>query len=461
MSDTPDENAAANSQGDIQFVSPTPTSGADSTGTFPTVDPASTDVGLTIISSPSHAIEKAVERPEPPLREQARREQARPRRPRESYFTYTTNTLLTLITILAVFLGFQRFLPMIVREVSYSYHQGKQKAEYDLSSKFLAEQPFSQFSATFEAIAKKAGPAVVHINVESKSNNSPLAKTPSQYKNPSGQGSGVIIDTEGYVVTNFHVVSGAKEIETRLSDGRPVKAQLIGADKESDLALLKIDAPNLVAADWGDSDNENEGSPVWAMGSPFGLHRSVTFGILSAKHRSGFAGTAYQDYLQTDAAVNPGNSGGPLVNARGQVIGINTAILGDSYQGVSFSIPSNIAKTICDRLKSEGSVTRGWLGVELGNVSDEVAKQSGLTDSHGAIVLKYAPLEKTPAEAAGIMPGDIVLEWNGSQIEDTIALIRKVAEARVGDSAEVTIRRGQSNLKLKIAVGKRPNGLPS
>jgi serine protease Do len=458
MSEAPDENVPQAQSGEVHFVPPTPISyshSVDDTNS-PIRDATLSDAELKILESdcsdkPAPAV--------PPRIESVQAEPRRSRRPRESYFTYTTNTLLTLITILAVFLGFQRFLPLIVREVSYSYHHGKQQAEYELASQFLAEHPFSEFTSTFEAITKKAGPAVVHINVESRAKDGPLAKNDTRFRNPSGQGSGVIVDAEGYIVTNFHVVQGAKEIEVKLSDGRPVKAQLVGTDKESDLALLKIDAPNLVAADWGDSDSENEGSPVWAMGSPFGLHRSVTFGILSAKHRSGLAGNAYQDYLQTDAAVNPGNSGGPLVNSRGQVIGINTAILGDSYQGVSFSIPSNIAKTICNRLKSEGSVTRGWLGVELREVSEEMAKLSGLPSSHGALVANFA-LEKTPAEEAGIQPGDIVLEWNGSQIEDTIALIRKVAEARVGESAEVTVRRGQNNLKFKIAVGKRPTVLP-
>lgn len=390
-------------------------------------------------------------------------ESPRQRRTRESFFTYTTNALLTLITILAVFLGFQRFLPMMVREVSYSYHHGKQKAEYDLATKLLDEHPMSEFTTTFEAVTKKAGPAVVHINVQSKSNDGKEPRLPSRFRFPSGQGSGVIVDNDGYIVTNEHVVRDAQSIEVRLTDCRVVKAQLIGSDIESDLALIKVEAPNLIAAHWGDSDSQDEGSPVWAMGSPFGLDRSVTFGILSAKHRAGMAGTAYQDYLQTDAAVNPGNSGGPLLNARGEVIGINTAIVGESYQGVSFSIPSNVARSVCERLKSEGIVTRGWLGVQLAEVDEELAREHGLTEVQGAKVTNLMDIQDmaSPAKAAGIQAGDIVLEWNGAAIKDSTALIRKVGETKVGEKAEITVRRGQSDLKLTIAVGKRPTGLRS
>ena len=193
----------------------------------------------------------------------------------------------------------------------------------------------------------------------------PLVSSRWQYRwETGGQGSGVIIDPAGYILTNYHVVRGANEIRISLSDGRKVDANLVGRDAATDLAVLKVAADGLLAAEWGDSNDLEVGALVWAVGSPFGLQRSITFGILSAKNRAGVAGTVYQDFLQTDAAVNPGNSGGPLVDARGRVVGINTAIVGEAYQGISFAIPSSVARGVYERLKTTGRVERaGWVSV--------------------------------------------------------------------------------------------------
>ncbi len=187
----------------------------------------------------------------------------------------------------------------------------------------------------------------MHINtLGAESGFTPLATRTRTRVPTEGQGSGVIMEASGYILTNNHVIKGANDIQVSLADGRKAKATVVGRDKEADLAVLKIDADKLVAATFGDSEGVETGALVWAVGSPFGLERTITSGILSAKHRAGLSANPRQDFLQTDAAVNPGNSGGPLVDAGGKVIGINTAIVGDSYQGISFAIPSNVAREI-------------------------------------------------------------------------------------------------------------------
>jgi serine protease Do len=278
-----------------------------------------------------------------------------------------------------------------------------------------------------------------------------------------GQGSGVIIDPEGYIVTNYHVVLGAREIQVSLSDGRVVSARIVGVDTLTDLAVLKIDSDKLIAAEWGNSDDLRVGALVWAVGSPFGLERTITFGILSAKHRSGMAGEVYQDFLQTDAAVNPGNSGGPLVDAHGRVIGINTAILGDSYQGVSFAIPSSVAKNVYQRLKTSGQVARGWLGVQLREVDEEDILRYGLSDMKGAFVARVVdePDVPCPARDAGIQVRDVVIDWNGTPITKPAELIRLVAMTDAGTTATVVVLRGGRRISLQVLVAKRPAFLDS
>jgi serine protease Do len=220
-------------------------------------------------------------------------------------------------------------------------------------------------SDAYQMVTSAVGPSVAHIDVERRlvSESEKLAQ---QFFRggmpPTDQGSGVIVDQDGYILTNRHVILGGESISVTLSDGRQLSAEVVGSDALTDLALLKIQADDLLPIAWGDSDDSKVGAPVWAVGSPFGLDRTITFGILSGKHRMVRASTQYQDFMQSDVAVNPGNSGGPLVNARGRLIGINTAIVGDTYQGVSFSIPSNVAKQVYLQLRSSGRVERGWLG---------------------------------------------------------------------------------------------------
>jgi S1-C subfamily serine protease len=274
-----------------------------------------------------------------------------------------------------------------------------------------------------------------------------------------GQGSGVIVDDGGYIMTNYHVIKDAAAVEVTLADGRIVAGQMVGFDELTDLAVLKIDAPKLVAAEWGDSDELDVGSPVWAAGSPFGLQRSVTFGILSAKNRAGLAGTPYQDFLQTDAAVNPGNSGGPLVNTRGNVIGINTAIVGEAYQGISFAVPSSVVRKVYARIKEGGHVSRGWLGVLMAEVDEQLADRMGVPDTEGVFIEQVVGKPDSPAARAGLQPRDIIRAWNGQKIINRSTLARIVAKTQIGSEATVKVLRDKEELLFKIQVGERPETL--
>jgi S1-C subfamily serine protease len=267
----------------------------------------------------------------------------------------------------------------------------------------------------------------------------------------------VVISSDGYIVTNHHVVRDAKEIRVTLSDGRRLTAERAGVDNLTDLALLKVSASNLVAAQWGNSDQLEVGSLIWAVGSPFGLERSVSFGILSAKNRGGIAGSPHQDFLQTDAAVNPGNSGGPLVNAEGQVVGINTAIVGQTYSGVSFAIPSNVAREVAERLQTGGYVPRAWLGVELSPVTENQAQQMGLTDARGAYIARVVRDGRvSPAARAGMQAGDVVLRWNGADILEPAMLSQLVAKTPIGNTVKVQVWRDGASLEIDVAVVERP-----
>jgi serine protease Do len=231
----------------------------------------------------------------------------------------------------------------------------------------------------------------------------------------------------------------------------------VSTDDLTDLALLKIDADKLTAVRWADSDAAEPGAMVWAMGSPFGLEHSITSGILSAKNRAGSAGTAYQNFLQTDTAVNPGNSGGPLVNTEGRVIGVNTAIVGEAYQGISFAIPSNVARMVFERLREDGKVRRGWLGVSLEDITDQHAKDIGLPDATGAYIAGIVDeAGGSPAAKAGIQAGDVVLKWNDQVIKNRAHLSNVVAQTEIGSTARVVLFRQGQELQLEIPVGLRP-----
>jgi S1-C subfamily serine protease len=266
----------------------------------------------------------------------------------------------------------------------------------------------------------------------------------------------VIVDDAGYIVTNLHVVEGASEITVYLADHRSFPAEVIGVDPGIDLAVLKINASGLIAATWGDSDKLEVGEMVWAIGNPFGLDQTITSGIVSAKDRRGFGPSIYQEFLQTDVAVNPGNSGGPLVDINGDIVGINTAILGSSYQGISFAIPSNLAREVYDKIRSTGKVVRGYLGVQLVPLTPEFATKLRFpTERTGGAVVKLVT-RGSPAEQAGIEPGDIVIEWNNQPVVDDGALRLQIARTAVGAKVPVKLYREGQELTLEVRVAERP-----
>lgn len=369
--------------------------------------------------------------------------------------------LMWLLAFLAVLLAISYLVPYIAENTQYAITRGKQRAEHDFATEHLSGSPLSQMSRAYQMVSQAVGPSVVHISTQGDENNLftlPMGGSRNGRIPLDGQGSGFIVDPAGYILTNLHVIRDAREITVSLSDGRKMPAQIIGADRETDLAVLKIKADKLTAAQWGDSTELHAGALVWAVGSPFGLERSITSGILSATNRAGLAGTPYQDFLQTDAAVNPGNSGGPLVDIQGQVIGVNTAIVGDAYQGISFAIPSNVARQVFERIKDDGQVRRGWLGVRLDSITEEHATDIGLAEPTGAYVAEVVQQTGggSPAAKAGILAGDVVMKWNGKAVSGPASLSTLVAATEVGSTATVVIYRDGQEITLEIVVGLRP-----
>ena len=270
-----------------------------------------------------------------------------------------------------------------------------------------------------------------------------------------GAGSGVIIGREGYVLTNNHVVEGAKEVTVTLADKQEYKARIAGRDSRTDLAVLKIDPrESLTAAAMGDSDQLRVGDWVLAIGNPFGLNNTVTSGIVSAKGRVIGAGP-YDDFIQTDAPINPGNSGGPLFNMKGEVVGINTAILSNG-QGIGFAIPVNEVKPLVPQLISTGGVTRGYLGVSIQPITPELVKAMKLENSKGALVAEVVP--GSPAEKAGIHQGDVVVAFNNNAVAEPRDLSSMVASTPVGQEANVTVFRDGARKQLSVKIEKLGSG---
>lgn len=268
-------------------------------------------------------------------------------------------------------------------------------------------------------------------------------------------GSGFIISADGYILTNDHVVDGADEIKVKLSDGREFSGEVRGLDPKLDLALIKIETgEDLPFARMGESDNIKVGEWVMAIGNPFGLEQTVTVGIVSAKGRVIGAGP-YDDFIQTDASINPGNSGGPLFNVKGEVVGINTAIVAGG-QGIGFAIPVNMAKQIIPQLRDEGHVTRGWLGVTVQAVSKELADSFGLETPRGALVNEI--VKDSPADKAGLQRGDILLGYDGQMISEINDLPRLVAVTPVDKAVKVTIFRDGKEREVKVTIGKMNEG---
>ncbi len=285
--------------------------------------------------------------------------------------------------------------------------------------------------------------------------NGGLFQAPREQKEMS-LGSGVIVDSNGLILTNNHVVKGAQEIKVTLNDKREFKGKVVGADAKTDLALVKIDAKGLPAIKWGDSDKLRVGDMVIAIGSPYGLTQTVTRGIVSATGRANVGIADYEDFIQTDASINPGNSGGALVNARGELVGINTAIFSTTggYQGIGFAIPSDMAKEVMDSLLKNGKVIRGWLGIWIQPVTPAMAKGFGLKDDKGALVSDI--VKHGPADKAGLKPGDFITEYDNQKVDDPTHLRNMVANTVPGKEVQLKYVRDGKERTTTVKITEQP-----
>ena len=354
---------------------------------------------------------------------------------------------------------------------------GKREEKTSVSEAILA---LKRTGKAFSSVAGKAIPAVVFIHVEKTIEtgayggrgqyNDPMdffgdeflrrffgpryERPPMKYRQ-EGQGSGFIISSDGYILTNNHVVGDADKITVKLSDGREMNARRIGSDPLSEVAVIKIEADNLPFLELGNSSELEIGEWVIAVGNPFGLTETVTVGVVSAKGRSNLKIAEYEDFIQTDAAINPGNSGGPLLDIEGKVIGINTAIFSQSggYMGIGFAIPVNMAKAIKNQLIANGRVVRGFLGVQLNprEVDNDIAESFGLDNAGGALVAEVVP--GTPAEEAKIESGDIILEVNGAPVENNASLRNMIALLKPGSKASFTVFRKGRKIEIEVVIG--------
>ena len=342
------------------------------------------------------------------------------------------------------------------------------------SSAAVAQLPFFDTERpSLAPMLKEVTPAVVNISVTGRNPMSvnPLLNDPffrRFFDIPEGgelppqqsAGSGVIIDAErGYVLTNHHVVESADEIVVTLADRRTFDAELIGSDEGTDIALLEIDATGLTAIGIGDSDDLEVGDFVVAIGNPFGLGQTVTSGIVSALGRSGLqVEGAYQDFIQTDASINPGNSGGALVDLDGTLVGINTAIVtpAGGNVGIGFAVPSNMARDVTAQLLEYGEVRRGRLGIQIQDVTPDLAEALDLDVDHGAVITQVEP--NSAAEAAGLRAGDVITEFNGADVEDSRDLANKVGLVRVGSEVEIAFLRDGQRREVTATIGSTPGG---
>ncbi len=332
-------------------------------------------------------------------------------------------------------------------------------------------------STAFENVAEAIAPSVVNIQTtqEVQLRQTQAPQIPDEFRRffgdrlpfdnqpqtperrfRQGAGSGFVISDDGYIVTNNHVIENASDVTVRFDDGRSYTAEIVGADPQTDLAVIRVDASDLIPLELGDSDALRVGEFVVAAGSPFGLSSTITTGIVSATGRSRVGLNDYEDFIQTDAAINPGNSGGPLVNLRGEVIGVNSAILTRSggSNGIGFAIPINMVKSVTDALIEDGQVTRGFLGVLVQDLTPELAQSFGFSSSAGALIADVQP--DMPAAKAGLQPGDIVTKLNGKPISDSAELRLRVADIHPGEKARMRVFRDGEWETLTATIGDAP-----
>ncbi len=322
---------------------------------------------------------------------------------------------------------------------------------------------------SFAEAAQRAIPAVVNVftKKEVRGPRNPLMDDPvfrhffgerfdPRPQEVSNLGSGVIVSANGYILTNHHVVEGADEIQIAFSDNRTLPAKVVGSDPETDLAVLKINASNLPAITLAQPDSLRVGDWVLAVGNPFGVGQTVTLGIVSALGRTHLGINTFENFIQTDAAINPGNSGGALVDATGNLVGINSAIYSRTggSQGIGFAIPVSLARQVMEQIIREGSVTRGWVGIEVQDLSPELMESFGLKTGEGALIAGV--LKSGPADRAGIKPGDVLTAVNGKRVTDSSTLLNLIAGLKPGETARLAIARKNSSMEFSVQVARRP-----
>ena len=344
------------------------------------------------------------------------------------------------------------------------------------SANNAAQHSKTDATGSYSMAANKAMPAVVNIFTTSKltaTNPHEQFKDDPLYKHffedqpdnspgnendqpESSLGSGVIVSEQGLILTNEHVVASADEIEVALADGRKLSAKVVGSDPDTDLAVLKVDAEKLPAITFAADDKLNVGDVVLAIGNPFGVGQTVTQGIVSALGRNHLGINTYENFIQTDASINPGNSGGALIDANGNLIGINSAIYSRNggSMGIGFAIPTSIAKQVMEQIAVNGSVTRGWIGIEAQDITPELAESFKLKQTSGSLIAGV--LRNSPADLAGLKAGDILLAINDKEVLDSSGMLNIIAALKPNDKAELKIARAEKEIIVKVAVGKRP-----
>jgi serine protease Do len=336
--------------------------------------------------------------------------------------------------------------PSFIGRIQYA----RTRAELAAMADAAAGGRLAPVAKLFTTLARLVGPTVVNVTSDRRIRSvadevAALRGQPGPGVTDESIGSGVIVESDGVILTNYHVVARADRIMVTLADGRRFSARLVGADAGTDLAVLEIDAKNLPAAAWGDSDACEVGEMVWAIGNPFGLDRTLTYGIVSGVGRRGVVNDPFQEFLQTDAAINPGNSGGPLIDVNGRIIGITTAIAGGDARGIGFAIPSNTAREVTNAILRLGHVERGYLGLALRGTVD---------GSRGVLVMATEP--GAPGDLAGIEPRDVIVGFDDQPVVSPTELVLMLTRAEVGSQVAIEIIRDGKPIAVTVEVGRRP-----
>ena len=348
------------------------------------------------------------------------------------------------------------------------------KQEKTVLIKEAENTPLAASPNSYSSAAKKAMPSVVNIFTSKKApaNPHPFMEDPlfrrffgdqlddQQPQRESSLGSGVIVNSQGLILTNHHVVEAADEIEVALADGRTIPARVVGTDPETDLAVLKVNLKDLPAITFANPEKVSVGDVVLAIGNPFGVGQTVTQGIISALGRNHLGINTFENFIQTDAPINPGNSGGALIDTQGNLVGVNSAIYSRSggSMGIGFAIPVSLAKQVMEQIIRSGSVTRGWVGIETQDITPELAESFKLKNSRGSLIAGV--LRDSPAERAGLKPGDILLEIDGREVMDSSSMLNLISSLKPEKRAILKITRDQKEMDIPVIIGKRPKPQP-